>query len=233
MKESKTDWKQGRVLLPNIKLEIMLPENVLVRDVGEHPFYSRMLRESQEVNGCVESMFSYRMNKWWFTMDYSTNPRNSFEATYIKGHEEGHLCDLTGNLNVLYQEARRLGLNTEHLTWDDVLRSDKRLQRLFENPLAEIQGDKDLEVVAATGLKNPRYVGLTLDEVMAIVYCHGKKSFYEREYPAYIAGLIALTKAGYDKERMKLLEKEINDTTLFFKSKEIPELVEILGVLSK
>lgn len=228
-----TNWRQGKVLLPNIDLEIVLPENVLVRDVGEDPFFSRWLRESQKANGSVASMFSLRMNKWWFTID-ATNPRNPFEATYIKGHEEGHVCDLTGNLHVLYQEARRIGINVEHLTEQEALELDERSRRILENPLVGIEGDENLEATALLYQKNPKYpylIGLTLEEVMAIVKCQGRKSYFESEYSAYIAGLIALKKAGYNGEKIRKLEQEINDTTLAIRSKEIPRLVESLGMV--
>jgi len=120
----KTDWLEGRVLLTNTQIYISLPPKVRIRYVGDTP-ESRFFQE-KDAEGQVRYNKNTELTRLEFTIDYKTFPQNPAQAVFIPGHEEGHICELTGNLRTLYRAAKNLGLEFDVLTETAATESDRQ-----------------------------------------------------------------------------------------------------------
>ena len=100
-------WKEGMVSLLATGIPINLSPNVRVTDVGN----SSKSRVEHQGQGTVKYNRNDELGKLDFIVDYNTAEISALKSRFIPGHEEGHLCHLTGNLFRLYQEALRFNLN--------------------------------------------------------------------------------------------------------------------------
>lgn len=191
-------WQEGQIVLSATQIPIKLPPNVQIRYVGNHPFESKFLRYERQL-GEVTRARDKKSGKIQLTIDFKTLGRDT-EALHISGHEEGHLCHLTGNLRALYTEARRLGYQFKDLSEDYARESDQNANKVLQNP------PKDLELLCSfifrTSLK------VTPESI------------------ADIGGLIALVKSGVDAKVIDAVAGEIANHDGFWR---MPELLKSLN----
>jgi len=152
-----TVWKEGSVLLSATDMTVRLPPQVRIKYVGNHPLKSEF-HNKIGAGGQIRYNNNSKLQKLEFTLDYKTNNRNPLQSVFIPGHLEGYIYELTGNLSVLYQETRRLGLEFDFLT-EDVARSSDAFVRsaIAASPkevteLYSLSSGQDISIADVAGL---------------------------------------------------------------------------------
>ncbi len=122
----------------------------------------------------------WRLELRWGTQRQLYNDRGML---FVRGHEEGHICEMTGNLAVLYEEAARLGFDYNFFSRENAERSDKQvldiLQTVFEG--------------------HRRYEDVELGSLPAA----------QAELTAHVAGMIALVKAEGRGELIRIIDEKL------------------------
>ncbi|HLC60647.1 MAG TPA: hypothetical protein VJJ52_04415 [Candidatus Nanoarchaeia archaeon] len=191
-------WQEGQIVLSATQIPIELPPNVQIRYVGNHPFESKFKKYERQLGDVIRTR-DKKSGKIQLTIDFKTL-RRDIEALHILGHEEGHLCHLTGNLMALYAEARRLGYHFRDLSEDYARVSDQNAKKVLQNP------PKDLELLCSFIFRTSLLVN--------------PESF------ADIGGLIGLIKSGVDVRVIDAVAEEIANHGGFWR---MPELLKNLS----
>ena len=191
-------WQEGQIVLSATGIPIEVPSNVQIRYVGNHPFESKFLKYERQLGEVIRAR-DKKSGKIQLTIDFKTF-RGDVEALSIPGHEEGHLCHLTGNLMALYTEAGRLGYRFRDLSEDYARESDQNAKEVLQNP------PKDLELLCSFIFRS----GLLVTP----------------ESIADIGGLIALIKSGADARVINIVAEEIANHDGFWR---MPELLRSLN----
>ena len=119
-------WVEGSLHLKGIDITISLPQNVRVKDIEGSP-ETTFPSGASYVGGTVLPRYNTETKKWEFILDSYSNDGIIIpaHALFIRGHEEGHLCELTGNLQTLAEKARQVGLDFIFLTTEHAEKSDR------------------------------------------------------------------------------------------------------------
>lgn len=171
-------WLSGDIVLPHSQIHINLSPKVRIKYIGNGP-----MCKAEEAQGYL----TYKNNDPFleFLLDYNIGPENPVRKLFIPAHEEGHLCQVTGNLLALYQKASRLGLDFDFLTEEAMCKSDAYARA-------------QLDVM-------PTKIWDLYDQSLDI----------SDDKIADVAGLIALVKAGVDDKLIQAVTKEIKSVGFF------------------
>ena len=191
-------WQENQIVLSATGIPIEVPPNVQIRYVGNHPFESKFLKYERQLGKIIHAR-DKKSGKIQLTIDFKTF-KGDIEALFIPGHEEGHLCHLTGNLMALYTEAGRLGHQFKDLSEDYARGSDQNAKEVLQNP------PKDLELLASCVFRTA--LSVTPESI------------------ADIGGLIALIKSGADARVIGIVAEEIANHDRFWR---MPELLKSLS----
>lgn len=171
-------WHTDSMTLRNIKAGIILPSGARVKYAN---FMDRNLRLGMGICspiGEVRMFYNEEKQTIDFTIDAYYGSDNYHK--FVIGHEEGHAADMTGNLEILWQTAKKLGFEFNFFSEEYAHISDEFTKKLFYGGYSE--------------------------EAMARSW---KKPRNEREILAHIGGLVAIAQTDVNPSLINKIEQAI------------------------
>ncbi len=174
-------WHIDKMALRNIKAGIILPR-------GARAKYSDFMNRNFQLgrnkslicDRLGEVCMSYNEEKQTIDFTIDAYGGSGSHHKFVIGHEEGHVADLTGNLAVLWQTAKKLGFEFDFFSEEYAHTSDEFTKKLF-------------------------YEGFS-EEAMARSW---KKPHNEREILAHIGGLVAIAQIDVSSSLINRVERAI------------------------
>ncbi len=194
--DSPHPWVESNFHLRATDMVIPLHRRLRIKELGgtNHSAFGK--NDAQK--GYVPSRYVASTGKWELILDYVPGLPPDY-ATFVRGHEEGHVYQKTGNLLTLLDETQRHGLEFEFFTKEMTMLSDQWVREfltLYPNAVPSHPwyqgGIKDLDEIAD---------GITILQ------------FTLSEDTADVAGLLALIKGKYDPELISEVKKIIHKQT--------------------
>lgn len=179
--------KRREALLSATEMIIPLHRLVRLRELGNRPDET-VLEPGDYMTGTVRSEYILADGQWELTLDYRTDTTKPRVTRFIRGHEEGHVCEITGNLIEVYRLARSLGIgHLLRIKATEARRLDKEAKKILHMQPPDV---KHL---------HEKYEG-------------------NNETSADVCGLIALIKSGCDPELIGMIAEQIRrDNNNFFR----------------
>lgn len=178
---SSENWSTKSFYLKHIGETIQLPDRMRIKygdEIEQGPWKSQLRAPALTV-------FTSKTNP----IDIIIDPCEGQKIlhSFVRGHEDGHAADYTGNLKKLWQSAKELGYQFYFFTEEDAEKSDEAVKRL------------------CSGM----YEKLSDPACERDVKRSWNKELNPSEIYAHIGGLIALKKLGTDESFLKKLEENI------------------------
>lgn len=194
--DSPQPWVESSSHLRTLGTVIQLPPRLRMKELGGTQYSAFGRNEAQK--GHVPSRYVASTGKWELILDYVSDLPPDY-ATFVRGHEEGHVYQKTGNLLALLHETQRHGLEFEFFAEDTARLSDewvKNFLALYPNAVPNHPWFRD-------GIND---LGHIVDNILTL-------SSTLAENTADIAGVLALIKAEYDPELIRKVSEIINKQT--------------------
>ncbi|MBI2558865.1 hypothetical protein HYW20_06085 [Candidatus Woesearchaeota archaeon] len=176
-------WNTGRIDLKGVQESVRLPENVRVKYTDDYDRGYWLARRGGNLFVNKHGELRPTHNPETGTLDFliDTYKGDGPHFIFTRGHEEGHLLDVTGNLVTLWNAAASLGYNFECFPFSLASKSDFATICLYEDKGFVDEREKS------------EFVRLSFE-----------KDFNQKELIAHIGGLVALAKS---RESPSLIKK--------------------------
>src|SRR3989344_7965458 len=213
-------WQAETAYLPATQREIPLPENLRLCVL---PKISREeLQRERFLGGHERGLTTILFNEYTqlFEIKLGTRPlrnrvgkpKNHYFNVFAQGHEEGHAYQHTGNLELLYEEAHRLGYQFTFFSRRLAQESDAAWQWFHEKPHS-FRNLMDFLADHAHTQEEQNHLLIKLGKAFRPIRW-GFGDYDITEHLANVGGLVALVKANAPKPILKRAARHIKEDTL-------------------
>jgi hypothetical protein len=176
------EWETKELVLPGIGIKLDVPPRARICHLGQSNQFDW---EKENSAGICVPQPNFKTGGYDFIIARKKDLEPAFYDTFVMGHEEGHLLNYIGGLEILYDQSKHLGLEFPFMNIFDLKKSDESAKKIHQK----------------------RYNHQDFARVW-------KKDNLLKESLADVAGLVTLIKQEFPDKMVEIIRKEVEQRSL-------------------